>query len=246
MAAGAGMLLYVTRKGLGAGANLTCTTLYLSLLLVAEQRGLGQRLNILFDNTSGDNKNNGVIDFIAYLVAIDVFQEASFFCMVKGHTFTELDQSFNTMISQLMQECIYTMSTLLRFMFQFLRPYDVVEVKELHCIWDWGAFLAPHAERIGGFGTSQHGSGMHEAIARKDAQGNVRLWFRRSAQATSFFPDGPGYIVFKAESVSSLQGVAPPLAKAKPDHKWDRSKVEGTVRAWYRYMVLESPAALAK
>eukprot|EP00965_Chrysotila_dentata_P078567 2589074-Pleurochrysis_carterae.AAC.3 len=73
--AGAGMLTFVTRKGLGQGANLTCTALYLSLIVLAEQRGLGRTLSILFDNTSGDNKNNGVmIDFIAYLVAINVFQ----------------------------------------------------------------------------------------------------------------------------------------------------------------------------
>eukprot|EP00965_Chrysotila_dentata_P156373 5165927-Pleurochrysis_carterae.AAC.1 len=64
MAAGLGMLTYVSRRGLGSGANLTCTTLYLALLALAEQKGLGLRLNILFDNTCGDNKNNSVIDFI--------------------------------------------------------------------------------------------------------------------------------------------------------------------------------------
>eukprot|EP00965_Chrysotila_dentata_P052094 1728650-Pleurochrysis_carterae.AAC.1 len=58
MAAGIGMLVYVTRVELGSGPNLTCTTLYLTLLVLAKERGLGQRLNILFDNTVGDNKNN--------------------------------------------------------------------------------------------------------------------------------------------------------------------------------------------
>eukprot|EP00965_Chrysotila_dentata_P059116 1962209-Pleurochrysis_carterae.AAC.2 len=101
MTKGVGMITYVTRAGLGSGPNLTCTTLYLALLVVARERGLGKRLNVLFRNTCGDNKNNGVIVFIAWLVHIDVFREASFFCMLKGHTFTNLDQSFNTMISQL-------------------------------------------------------------------------------------------------------------------------------------------------
>eukprot|EP00965_Chrysotila_dentata_P002182 71779-Pleurochrysis_carterae.AAC.2 len=66
MAAGVGMMTYVARFGLGSGPNLTCTTLYLTLLVVAKERGLGKRLHIFFDNTCGDNKNNGVISFIAW------------------------------------------------------------------------------------------------------------------------------------------------------------------------------------
>eukprot|EP00965_Chrysotila_dentata_P112511 3719350-Pleurochrysis_carterae.AAC.1 len=74
--------------------------------------------------------------------------------MIKGHTFTILDQSFNTLLSQLLQESIYTMSGLLRLMFQFLRPYNVVDVRELNCLWDWSAFFEPHAEKLSGFATN--------------------------------------------------------------------------------------------
>eukprot|EP00965_Chrysotila_dentata_P069544 2297322-Pleurochrysis_carterae.AAC.3 len=87
IAEGFGMMAYVTRFGLGSRPNLTCTTLCLTLLLVAEKRGLGERLNILFDNNSGDNKNNEVIACIPWLILIDVFHAASDFCMLKGHTF---------------------------------------------------------------------------------------------------------------------------------------------------------------
>eukprot|EP00965_Chrysotila_dentata_P219560 6191214-Pleurochrysis_carterae.AAC.1 len=241
MATGVGMLAYITRCGLGSGPNLTCTTLYLTLLVVAHERGLGKRLNVLFDNTCGDNKNNVVIIFIAWLVYTDVFREASFFCMLKGHTFTILDQSFNTMISQLMQECIYTMGTLLRLMFRFLRPYNVVDVRELHCIWDWTAFFDGHYNKLGGFATSQFGSGMHDFYVRKDAAGDVRLWLRQSSQTTTYFPEGPGYNIFKSSPSGS-----PPLAKAKPDQRWSRASVESTIRAWYRFMVLDTPEELSK
>eukprot|EP00965_Chrysotila_dentata_P125690 4154851-Pleurochrysis_carterae.AAC.1 len=78
------------------------------------------------------------------------------------------------MISQLMSESIYTMSCLLSLIFRFLRPYDVADVQELHCLWDWKAFLSPHANKISGFATNQFGAGMHEMIARKDREGNVR------------------------------------------------------------------------
>lgn len=217
IAEGFGMMAYVTRFGLGSGPNLTCTTLYLTLLLVAEKRGLGERLNILFDNTSGDNKNNEVIAFIAWLVLIDVFHEASFFCMLKGHTFTILDQSFNTVISQLLTESIYTMSSLLSFMFQFFRPYNVHDVVELHAVWDWKAFFEPHTERLGGFCTGQFGSGMHEVYCRKDAHGDVRVWMRQSSQSTDWLPEGPGYRLFK-----SVPEGHPSLARAKPDVRWSR------------------------
>eukprot|EP00965_Chrysotila_dentata_P040818 1353039-Pleurochrysis_carterae.AAC.1 len=76
------------------------------------------------------------------------------------------------MISQLMCECIFTRLALLIFMFHFFRPYDIYEVKELHCLWDWKTVLEPHYNRLEGFGNSQFGSGMHEVYCRKDANGD--------------------------------------------------------------------------
>eukprot|EP00965_Chrysotila_dentata_P169876 5607359-Pleurochrysis_carterae.AAC.1 len=69
------MLAYVSRFGLGSGPNLTCTTLHLALIATARTRGLGTRHNVLFDNTSGDNKNAEVVASIAWLVLTDVFQD---------------------------------------------------------------------------------------------------------------------------------------------------------------------------
>ena len=239
MTAGYGILAYITRVGLGSGPNLSLTLLYLTLVrLAASPRGLGARFSLLVDGTASDNKNNEMIFFICWLVERDFFVDASFFVMIKGHTFTILDQSFNTMISQCMTVAIYTMSSLLAYMFKFLTPYNCLDVIELHHLWDWKAFFAPHiTTRMGGFCTSQYGAGMHEFYARKDAEGVVRVHLRASSQASSWLPEGGGMQVF-----TSCPTGTPPLALAKPDTAWGRLGVEGTVRAWFKYMTFEDPA----
>ena len=175
MTAGAGMLCFVARAGLGSGPNLSLTLLYLSLLhLVDNKFPLGSRYNILMDNTGGDNKNAETLCFLAWLVHEGVFNDASFFCQLKGHTFTVLDQSFNTMISQLLAQAIYTMTSLMSFMFKFLQPYGCQDVIEIHQLWDWKAAFKPHMDRIAGFCTGQYGAGMHECYMRKDSDGRIR------------------------------------------------------------------------
>jgi len=162
------------------------------------------------------------------------------FVMVKGHTFTVLDQSFNTMISQLMSVPIYTVASLMEHMFTFLRPYNCISVIELDHLWDWKEFFKPHVHRLGGFATGQFGAGMHEFYARKDSDGIVRLWFRASSQSSSWLPEGPGYQVFETLPIGK-----PPLAPAKADEAWSRTAVEGTVRAWYQYMTASISQATA-
>ena len=172
MLAGWGMVCWLARAGLGSGPNLSLTLMYLSLHELARTaRGLGSRFNLLMDNTAGDNKHAEMILFLGWLVLNDVFEDASFFCMLKGHTFTVLDQSFNTLISQLLGEAIYSMSSLCSFIFKFLQPYGCSEVREVHQLWDWCAFFKPHANRMAGFCTSQFGAGMHECYIRKDRHG---------------------------------------------------------------------------
>uniref|UniRef100_A0A7S2IVP4 DUF7869 domain-containing protein n=1 Tax=Haptolina brevifila TaxID=156173 RepID=A0A7S2IVP4_9EUKA len=162
MIAGLGMLAFVSRDGLGSGGNLSCTVLYLALLrVVAARGGLGQTVNVLLDNTSADNKNNEMIFFLAWLVLIDATEEAGFFCMMKGHTYSRIDQSFRALIGQLLAVPVWTVTLLLRYIHRFLAPYDCSACIELHCLWDWKNFFAPHVhERFGGFATGQFGSGM--------------------------------------------------------------------------------------
>jgi hypothetical protein len=233
MIAGIGMLAFVSRDGLGSGANLSCTVLYLALLrVVAVTGGIGQVLNVLLDNTGADNKNNEMIFFLAWLVLQDVTEEASFFCMMKGHTYSRIDQTFRTLIRKLLAVPVWTVNLLIQYIRKFLGIYGCSEVIELHCLWDWKTFFAPHVhERFTGFGTGQYGSGMHEFVLRKDRFGEVRFWFRKSSQASTWLPEGNGMPVFKTRPAG-----VPSLASAKPDHQWGRPVVESTIRAWYKFL----------
>lgn len=84
----------------------------------------------------------------------------------------------------------------------------------------------------------RYGSGMHEVMFRKDDKGEVRMWLRKSSQASNWLPEGDGYLVFK-----SLPTGPPAVAHAKKDREWKRSSVEATVREWYRYMTVTQEEA---
>jgi hypothetical protein len=68
-------------------------------------------------------------------------------------------------------------------------------------------------------------------VLRKDRCGDVRLYLRQSSLASTWLPEGEGYLVFK-----SIPTGHPSLAKAHPDTKWGRGTVTDTIRQWYRYM----------
>ena len=172
-----------------------------------------------------------MIFFLAWLVAIGATEETSFFCMMKGHTYCRIDQSFRTLIWRLMGVPVWTVSALLRYLMSFLHTYGCRRVIELHALWDWKGYFAPHIhERFSGFATGQHGSGMHEFMLRKGSDGHVRFWFRKSSRA-SWLPEGDGYLVF-----NTIPEGKPKLAKAKAEHEWSGSTVISTVRQWYRFI----------
>ena len=125
---------------------------------------------------------------------------------------------------------------MLNRIWESLRKYDCLQVVELHALWDWHTYFKPHiSQRLGGFATSQHGSGMHEFYCRKDSNGEPRLWVRRSSQASSWIPEGPGLKIFE-----TLPTGEPPLADYKySELDWKRSEFEGSLRQWFRYMVVK-------
>ena len=241
MIAGIGMLCFLAHTRLGGGANLSCTCLYLTLIFLHENGyPLGYLFRLLLDNTTSENKCNETIFFICWLVQRDYFADTSFFCMLKGHTYTGLDRTFNTMFMYLKQIGIYTISAMVNAIFRSLQKHDCLKVIELHALWDWGKYFEPHvSQRLGGFATSQYGSGMHEFYVRKDSEGVVRLWMRKSSQASGWMPEGPGMEVFS----SVVPAGEPPLADhIKTELEWKRNAVEGTLRQWFRFMVVKSEA----
>ena len=152
MIAGLGMMVFVSRDGLGAGGNLSCTVLYRALMACVQHgRPLGKRFHLLLDNTYSDNKCNAVIWFLAWLVAEDIFLEASFFCMMVGHTYSRIDQSFRTLIRNLLVRAIWSIPQLLEVITTSLLKYNILFTEELHCVWDWTAYLEPHVHSAFGF-----------------------------------------------------------------------------------------------
>eukprot|EP00965_Chrysotila_dentata_P154938 5119704-Pleurochrysis_carterae.AAC.4 len=87
-------------------------TLVLSMQCSLHRRRLGARLSVQLENTCGENKNLTVIAFLGWLVLNKTFVEAGFFCMMKGHTVSVLDQSFSTLIGRLRSFAVYTISRL--------------------------------------------------------------------------------------------------------------------------------------
>ena len=230
-----------------------------------------------------------VIFFLAWLVQLNIFTEATFFCMMVGHTYSRIDQTFRTLIGYMMARALWTVEDMITAIAEYLNVYNCLGCMELHCMWAWKDWFRPHVyTEFGNFATSVHachaplyclhtaalhtvahglrcmhaaageagigepvravrvagkfGSGMHEFLLRKDREGHVRLWYRKSSQATSWLPDGDGMLVFK-----SLPEGHPELKKGKADSRWRRDEVERTVKAWFKYMsVLPTQAAKIK
>ena len=106
----------------------------------------------------------------------------------------------------------------------------------MHQLWDWSNFFNPHVARMAGFCTGQFGSGMHECYIRKDREGVVRCWMRKSSRSSTWFPEGEGYKVFE-----TVPEGKPGIAKAHTDATWGRAAVEATIRAWYNVMAVDQP-----
>lgn len=234
--AGVGMWACIARAALGGGPNLVGTVLLFVLsAMAAEGAAIGGRLMLILDNTSGENKCDTIIGLLAWLVWLGWFEQTGFFCMLKGHTYNELDQSFNTLIKSMLQYAIYTVSRLAQLMQGFLQPYGVRPVVVLEQLWDISGLLRPHMHDLGGYCSSQHGDGMHEFRLKKDQAGTVRLHMRKSSKASGWIPEGPGYEVFKT-TPPPISSISP--APFKADAKWERGSVEATLRRWFPLMAL--------
>eukprot|EP00965_Chrysotila_dentata_P036568 1217127-Pleurochrysis_carterae.AAC.1 len=121
-----------------------------------------------------------------------------------------------------------------------LEEYNVIECRELHCLWYFPTWLDPFMHTVGAFATGQHGDGMHKFVLRKDALGVVRIYFRKSSQASTWLPEGPGMEVFKSPPHGK-----PPFASFKSDSGWERHTVDWTVRRWLPHLVLSEQDRVA-
>jgi hypothetical protein len=86
---------YMGKKGSNNVASLFMHNIHRHGML--QDYSPAERLTIIVDNCSGQNKNNHVLQFVAYLAEIKFFRNVEFVFYVRGHTKNTCDQLFNEM-----------------------------------------------------------------------------------------------------------------------------------------------------
>ncbi len=82
-------------------------------------------LNIVFDNCSGQNKNNTVLKLAAWLMAMGYFKSVQFIFLVVGHTKNPADRLFNSLKHDYRKQSLFTIDELASVSI-FLRGYLLV------------------------------------------------------------------------------------------------------------------------
>ena len=100
----------VGKKGANNVSSLIIKTLRDLNLLRNDE--VGGELNIIFDNCSGQNKNNTVIKLAVWLSELGYFEKISFIFLVVGHTKNSADRLFNTMKKEYRKHNIFTFEDL--------------------------------------------------------------------------------------------------------------------------------------
>jgi hypothetical protein len=241
MDAGVGTRMYVAHAAIGGGANLVATVIYLTLHAhVQSGRPLGSNLLVQVDNTCGENKCMTIIALVAWLVQAFSFDDALINCMPVGHTFTLLDQSFNSLISGMHKSTLPTVSAMLEEIRRGMREYRILEVTELKGIFNFAAWFKPVVTKLEGFAQRYalggNYTGMGQFLFVRDAEGAARLRMRVSPLATSWVPEGPGFKVFNGTALTGR----PPYAPLKSFSAWQKDAVEASIRRWLPYLGLDA------
>ena len=100
----------VGKKGANNVSSLIMKTLIDLNLLRNDE--IGGELNIIFDNCSGQNKNNTVIKLAVWLAELGYFQKINFIFLVVGHTKNAADRLFNSMKKEYWKHNIFTFEDL--------------------------------------------------------------------------------------------------------------------------------------
>ena len=101
----------IAKKGANNVASLLMKT-FRDLNLLREEE-MGGELSIVFDNCSGQNKNNTVLKLLVFLVEMKYFEKVNFIFLVVGHTKNAADHLFNALKFIYRQDNIYTFTELL-------------------------------------------------------------------------------------------------------------------------------------
>jgi hypothetical protein len=102
----------IGKKGANNVASLIMKTLQKLNLL--HEDSVGGELNIIFNNCSGQNRNNTVLKLLAWLMAMGYFKEIHFIFLVVGHTQNAADRLFNLLKHEYWKQNLFTFDALVR------------------------------------------------------------------------------------------------------------------------------------
>jgi hypothetical protein len=109
------MHAHLYHKGVGKkGANNVASLIVkmLQQLNILCEDSVGGELNIIFDNCSGQNKNNTVLKLAAWLMAMNYFKEVNFTFLIVGHTKNAADRLFNSLKTEYRLQNLFTFQDL--------------------------------------------------------------------------------------------------------------------------------------
>ena len=136
------MFAHVYHEGIAKkGMNNVCSLIMKTLSDLNLLRGdeAGKELNIVFDNCTGQNKNNTVLRPVPFLVEMVFFEKVNFVFLVVGHTKNAADRLFNALKKNYRKENLYTMKQLIDAL-NSSRRVTVVESEEKDFL-DYESFL---------------------------------------------------------------------------------------------------------
>ena len=127
----------IGRKGANNVASLIVKTLMLKGLL--RENDCGGELNNVFDNCSGQNKNNTVLRLLVWLTEMGYFKKVNFVFLIVGHTKNAADRIFNLLKLDYRSSNLYTMQQLMNALgrSKYVTIHNAV-VGDFH---DWGEYL---------------------------------------------------------------------------------------------------------
>ena len=99
------------KKGVNNVASLLMKTI--RTMGIIRDDIVGGELTIVFDNCSGQNKNNTILKFLVFLVEMKYFKKVQLLFLIVGHTKNACDHLFNALKNLYRQENIYTFPQLL-------------------------------------------------------------------------------------------------------------------------------------
>jgi hypothetical protein len=127
----------IGKKGANNVASLIIKTL--KLLGLLDKSCAGSELNIIFDNCTGQNKNNTVLKLLVWLTEMGYFADVNFVFLVVGHTKNAADKLFNNLKMTYRKVNVHTMDELFKVL--NVSGHVTVHPAEPDDFHDWKSYL---------------------------------------------------------------------------------------------------------